>query len=333
MNDIHRLDNLLPEAYLIPGFITASEEAYLLTKVEECGGTPVDDDADSLQGTSTDSPRRFRGKAAGWKEVKGRRLMYWGGSVHPKGNTLIPLPLPAFMDRQFPNILQRVRETGAFNDSKHGPNHVLVNEYLPGQGIFPHQDGPAYFPTVATLSLGSYTILDIFGYSSDDTGETGAPSPSTSTSTSTSSSAGVTSATGPGESRAYDPTPRFSILLPRRTLFILRNELYTAHLHGIRERHTDSLDELRKCVNWDHVSARRARWEMGDQDVPEPPPEANAEAVDTSTEPEAGAAIARPEMPKAGSTDWERGRRVSLTIRAVEKVLKGNVLGLVGGRR
>ena len=99
MNDVHRLDTHLPEAYLIPGFITASEEAYLLTKVEECGGMPVDDDADSVDGTSTDSPRRFRGKAAGWKEVKGRRLMYWGGSVHPKGNTLIPLPLPAFMDR------------------------------------------------------------------------------------------------------------------------------------------------------------------------------------------------------------------------------------------
>lgn len=97
MNDIHRLDTPLPEAYLIPGFITASEEAYLLTKVEECGGTPVDElEGDNVG--SPDSPRRFRGKAAGWKEVKGRRLMYWGGSVHPKGNTLIPLPLPAFMD-------------------------------------------------------------------------------------------------------------------------------------------------------------------------------------------------------------------------------------------
>lgn len=157
MNDVHRLDTPLPEAYLIPGFITASEEAYLLTKVEECGGTPLDDDGDNADGP--DSPRRFKGKAAGWKEVKGRRLMYWGGSVHPKGNTLIPLPLPAFMDRassdcrhrgagdasfsfdidtfsspfrttfvflvgQFPHILQRVRETGAFAGSKHGPNHV-----------------------------------------------------------------------------------------------------------------------------------------------------------------------------------------------------------------
>ncbi|CAI5495737.1 unnamed protein product, partial [Closterium sp. Naga37s-1] len=33
-------------------------------------------------------------------------------------------------------------------------NHVLVNEYQEGQGIMPHQDGPAYFPCVAILSLG-----------------------------------------------------------------------------------------------------------------------------------------------------------------------------------
>ena len=195
----------------------------------------------------------------------------------------------------------------------------------------PHQDGPAYFPTVATLSLGSYTILDIFGYS--DTGESGASTSGTTSAVDASASSASPSpaVSGPGESRAYDPTPRFSILLPRRTLFILRRELYTAHLHGIRERHTDSLDELRKCVNWDHVSARRARWEMGDEDVAEPPTEAKLEAADASSEPEG--VLARPKRPDAGSTDWERGRRVSLTIRAVEKVLKGNVLGLVGGRR
>lgn len=38
-------------------------------------------------------------------------------------------------------------------------NHVLVNEYLPGQGIMPHQDGPAYFPVVAIISLGSPAVM------------------------------------------------------------------------------------------------------------------------------------------------------------------------------
>ena len=75
------------------------------------------------------------------------------------------------------------------------PNHVLVNEYTPGQGIMvcvcvcvcvcarvwtvhihcvihhysisftlcqPHEDGPLYSPTVATISLGSHTLLDFY---------------------------------------------------------------------------------------------------------------------------------------------------------------------------
>jgi alkylated DNA repair protein alkB homolog 6 len=39
------------------------------------------------------------------------------------------------------------------------PNHVLVNEYLAGQGILPHTDGPSYHPCVATLSLGTPCIM------------------------------------------------------------------------------------------------------------------------------------------------------------------------------
>ena len=33
-------------------------------------------------------------------------------------------------------------------------NHVLVNEYKPGDGIMPHTDGPAYVPIVATITTG-----------------------------------------------------------------------------------------------------------------------------------------------------------------------------------
>lgn len=44
-------------------------------------------------------------------------------------------------------------------------NHVLVNEYLPGQGIMPHQDGPAYFPVVAIISLGSPAVMRFFSSS------------------------------------------------------------------------------------------------------------------------------------------------------------------------
>jgi alkylated DNA repair protein alkB family protein 6 len=39
------------------------------------------------------------------------------------------------------------------------PNHVLVNEYQPGQGIMPHTDGSAYYERTATLSIGGSGVL------------------------------------------------------------------------------------------------------------------------------------------------------------------------------
>lgn len=46
-----------------------------------------------------------------------------------------------------PDILQRLSNTLVAVDafpSSHPPNHVLINEYQPGEGIMPHTDGPAY---------------------------------------------------------------------------------------------------------------------------------------------------------------------------------------------
>ncbi|CAI5465942.1 unnamed protein product [Closterium sp. Yama58-4] len=82
-----------------------------------------------------------------WKNVTGRRLQSWGGVVHDKG--LIAQPLPQWL-QHFTSRL-----SADLNSVFPSPiNHVLVNEYLGGQGIMPHQDGPAYFPCVAILSLG-----------------------------------------------------------------------------------------------------------------------------------------------------------------------------------
>ncbi|PIO55345.1 hypothetical protein TELCIR_23269, partial [Teladorsagia circumcincta] len=41
-------------------------------------------------------------------------------------------------------------------------NHVLVNEYVPGQGIMPHTDGPAFFQLVSNVTMGSHTLLDLY---------------------------------------------------------------------------------------------------------------------------------------------------------------------------
>jgi alkylated DNA repair protein alkB family protein 6 len=41
-------------------------------------------------------------------------------------------------------------------------NHVLLNEYTPGQGIMPHVDGDLFFPTITTVNLGSHAVLKFY---------------------------------------------------------------------------------------------------------------------------------------------------------------------------
>lgn len=79
-----------------------------------------------------------------------------------------------------------------------------MNEYLPGQGIFPHTDGPLYTPVVANITLGSHAVLEI--------------------------------------SRREDRHPEGKILLKPRSLLITKDEAYTDFLHGIEEIEEDIVD-------------------------------------------------------------------------------------------
>lgn len=57
------------------------------------------------------------------------------------------------------SIVERLfKETGVYGTDR--PNHVLLNGYSPGQGIFNHQDGPIYHPAVCILSLGSTAVMN-----------------------------------------------------------------------------------------------------------------------------------------------------------------------------
>jgi alkylated DNA repair protein alkB family protein 6 len=76
-----------------------------------------------------------------------------------KNNTLLASPLPNYLTNP---VVQRFRNLGIFEATPHGqPNHVLINEYKPGEGIMPHEDGSAYAPVVATVSLGASLCLEI----------------------------------------------------------------------------------------------------------------------------------------------------------------------------
>lgn len=71
MDDQNRLKTPVPECYLLPAFVSQSEEAYLLTKIEEVGGSAVEDDAGDA--TTGESTRKYKSKPTGWRDVKGRR--------------------------------------------------------------------------------------------------------------------------------------------------------------------------------------------------------------------------------------------------------------------
>ncbi|WFD19360.1 hypothetical protein MCAP1_001590 [Malassezia caprae] len=177
--------------FYVRDFITEEEESYLCRKIDS-------------------APRPQ------WKQLKHRRLQQWGGELAKRTGALLPAALPAHVTA-YPDLISRIAATGAFRESRHAaPNHCLVNEYLPGEGILPHTDGPAYFPAVATISLQGHTLLDIYTHV-------------------------------PGEACAAEPV--FSLLQEPRSLLITCSDAYTQFLHGIAERDVDEPVHLSRVAN------------------------------------------------------------------------------------
>lgn len=92
-----------PQAlYYIPNFISQENEIQLIKEVY-------------------DSPKPK------WTQLKNRRLQNWGGLPMTKG--MITESIPDWLNTCCENIFK----LDVFGDKK--PNHILINEYLPGQGI------------------------------------------------------------------------------------------------------------------------------------------------------------------------------------------------------
>ncbi|KAL1459443.1 hypothetical protein WDU94_011425 [Cyamophila willieti] len=167
--------------YYIPDFISREEESHLLNKIY-----------------SAPKPK--------WIQLSNRRLQNWGGLPHPKG--MIAEKLPDWLDV----YLDRINQLGVFETVK--PNHVLINEYMAGQGILPHFDGDLYYPTIATISCGSHTLLNF--YEPDKTTE---------------------------------GNEVCSIFVDVRSLLILQDDMYKKYVHGIVPKTEDTLssDILNIC--------------------------------------------------------------------------------------
>ncbi|KAF8096098.1 hypothetical protein N665_0317s0005 [Sinapis alba] len=188
---------LTPTVFYIPGFITDQEQTQLLNHI-------------------------YGGSGSKWKTLKNRRLQNWGGMVHEKG--LVPQELPSWLTK----ITTKIHESSGLFPS--AINHVLINEYHPDQGIMPHQDGPAYFPVVAILSLGSPVVMDFSPHlrlrSSGDDDDI---------------SRDLSGKSGVSE---RDNQNSFSVLMMPRSLLIFKDEAYSDYLHGISDSPTQCYKQV-----------------------------------------------------------------------------------------
>ncbi|KAJ9478791.1 Fe2OG dioxygenase domain-containing protein [Pseudozyma hubeiensis] len=287
--------------FYIPNFISEDEERFLTEAI-----------------LSAPKPK--------WKVLQNRRLQEWGGQILAKNNTLMPQAMPEFLS-SYPDLVARLRKTGAFEASKHGePNHCLVNEYLAGQGIMPHEDGPAYFPAVATISLGSHTLLDVYRYVDEDLqkdfdermkehDEKATKDGTTETTDGDVPEDSTKAKIIPKEriegnvkivrgARAREPNPVFSILQEPRSLLITTGHVYKSYLHGIADRKVDTASHLAHVANHDLLVDQQFRRKVN---------KARAGAGDSNSE----------EAKEEDGARLTRGTRLSLTFRDVEKVSKG----------
>ncbi|GAA5827765.1 hypothetical protein JCM11251_007664 [Rhodosporidiobolus azoricus] len=329
-------------------FVTEAEERFLLDKIAAAGGDSPADEASAGGTTAAGSAGQGAasssssggggaagtkaGKAWGWKELNGRRSMYWGGTLLPSSGSLVPAPFPSFMDGQWPDVLGLIAETGVYDEwtggsgkgKERGPNHCLVNEYLPSQGILPHTDGPAYLPCTTTLSLGSHTVLCLRSKPAHLTPfSSSAPNPSPSTTATTSTDADDNDQPPSSAAPSTDEIQKIDLFLPPRSLLVLTGDLYSNWLHGIQPLPSDSSEVLKGCANWEgwwkwQAIRAAASPAAGDEVAGEGGvEESGVKAVDTNEEVEK-----RRKLVEAGH-GWERGKRVSLTCRRVAKVRKG----------
>lgn len=127
----------------------------------------------------------------------GRKLQQWGGipgstNVHERG----PFPLPSYQNQ----LIQRMLSEEIFVNI---PNHTLINQYLPNQGILPHKDGPAYYPKVAIISIGQEVIMSF-------------------------------------RKTLKDEIPTQSVILENGSLIVFEKDAYNHYLHNINDSIVDT---------------------------------------------------------------------------------------------
>ena len=123
-------DGSIHDVFHIPNFVSPAEEHELMRCVD---------------GASAER----------WTHLRGRRLQSLGGVPKAPPEMMSREPLPHWVQ----SICDALVTCGAFPVDT-PPNHVLLNEYQPGQGIDAHKDGPLYLDRVCILSLNSQCAFE-----------------------------------------------------------------------------------------------------------------------------------------------------------------------------
>ncbi|OTG92721.1 2OG-Fe(II) oxygenase [Acinetobacter sp. ANC 4654] len=93
-----------------------------------------------------------------WITELDRRVQHYGARYdYKKGNLdrsqIVP-KIPSFLNKL---VYDLIEECGLSN----APDQLIINEYLPGQGIFEHVDSPSAFQdTIIMISLNSTCVMD-----------------------------------------------------------------------------------------------------------------------------------------------------------------------------
>ena len=210
----HRIPGTPGSMYYIPHFIAEEEEEKVI--LDSVGIQP---DVNAFSADSAQIPNK-------WISLSHRRLQAIPARLTANNTLVSNTGLPEWLTKP---IFPGFENLGIFKDSPHGgANHCLLNEYLPGQGIMPHEDGAAYHPVVATVSLSGTLVLDVYEKPSHDAlnGDT-------------------------AESGELSPRKQWRILQEPRSLLVTTGAAYTDTLHGIAEIKEDVDLSESTVANWD----------------------------------------------------------------------------------
>ena len=134
-------------------------------------------------------------------------MQNWGGLPKEKG--MIAEPIPSWLQDQ----IDKIQNLEVFEPSQK-PNHILINEYHPGQGISPHLDGNLFHPIIATISLKSHCVLNYYEPLED-----------------------------PNElCTSLQSRLKFKLYIPQRSLLLVKDKMFHHYLHGIEEINCDIRD-------------------------------------------------------------------------------------------